>query len=164
MTGQRPDDRLTGQLDWTVQHPDMLASTHIQPTSNQQSATRICSGKVYRNAFLPMAAAECALNALDGPPPFEPPIGVCCRFVPRVIQGSFTTVRYFTSKYVNLAALLRVLKSQVKTPGSGGWFLRKNYLFNTWYLIYFNYMQFLYIIWFCHIMFFRTRPPQWIVK
>lgn len=42
------------------------------------------------------------------------------QFVPRVIQGSFATLKYFTSKYVNLAGLLRVLRSQVKTSGSGG--------------------------------------------
>ena len=45
------------------------------------------------------------------------PKGVCCLFTPRVIQGSFITIGL---NFVNLAGLLRVLISQIKTSSSGG--------------------------------------------
>jgi len=58
-------------------------------------------------------------NTPDGLPPRKCP-KVCCLFTQHIIQGSFTTIGYFISEYVNLTGLLCDLKSQIKTSGSGG--------------------------------------------
>jgi hypothetical protein len=53
-------------------------------------------------------------NTPNGPPPWKCP-KVCFLFTLHIIQGSFTTIVCIASQYVNLADLLRVLKSQIKT-------------------------------------------------
>ena len=38
-----------------------------------------------------------------------------------IIQGLFTTIGYIAPQYVNLAGLLYILKSHIKTSGLTGW-------------------------------------------
>ena len=121
----RISQRVEGELRQVHPGRDILTEHVWTPTT-----FRPCLTSNLRRVFTPeeaigtlfhtVIAAEPASNALEGPPLFEPPKGMCCQCAPRVIQSSFTTVRCFTPNYVNLAGLLCILKSQVKTSDMGG--------------------------------------------